>query len=376
MLWYVCKRSDAAPLAYSPPSLHTSVHAISLKAQRSRFGVVLLQDDKGKQPLDDGSSDEEEEDLPMPDSPSKYSEASDMTCAICLGDIPLPDMAMVKGCGHIYCAKCILAWALHKENPWCPQCKQPFNYLLTYRTLDGELQDFPNEESVVLLKRARWLEDQLAASHADAAHLLEESRAADDIAWHDYADEYDLAEDEAIEAYYYSSAAGRARVMLGNRRFGEGGYIATGRRQARPAGQRRSGKGKAAAGANKKQPEKAGTTTTIAAERAGASTSSAVDIRTPNAHGGRKGSVNAKQLFAPGTSAASSGGPGSFALGDSPGEMIYGSSPAGSGRRARRNARRAASDAVDMSGLSPAPSGGNVALEERGAGTPVEAVQT
>ena len=37
-------------------------------------------------------------------------------------------------------AKCILHWALHKEEPWCPQCKRPFTHLLTYRTLDGTLQ--------------------------------------------------------------------------------------------------------------------------------------------------------------------------------------------------------------------------------------------
>lgn len=36
------------------------------------------------------------------------------------------------------------------------------------------------------------------------------------------ADEYDLAADEEIEAFYFSSAAGRARVVLENRRFGAG----------------------------------------------------------------------------------------------------------------------------------------------------------
>ena len=40
----------------------------------------------------------------------------------------------------MYCACCILEWALHKEEPWCPQCKQPFAHLLTYRALDGTLQ--------------------------------------------------------------------------------------------------------------------------------------------------------------------------------------------------------------------------------------------
>ena len=38
----------------------------------------------------------------------------------------------------------------------------------------------------------------------------------------DFADDYDLAEDEEVESFYFSSAAGRARVVLGNRRYGEG----------------------------------------------------------------------------------------------------------------------------------------------------------
>ena len=39
----------------------------------------------------------------------------------------------------------------------------------------------------------------------------------------DYADDYDeLAADEELESFYFSSAAGQARVVLGNRRFGEG----------------------------------------------------------------------------------------------------------------------------------------------------------
>jgi hypothetical protein len=131
-------------------------------------------------------------------SPRCDSEPGDLTCAICLGGIPLENMAMVKvgeyslavagwlagsvarwaargrgcrccrrrplllirlplpllllgaactavpqGCDHMYCATCILHWALHKEEPWCPQCKNPFSYLLTYRNLDGTLQVGP-----------------------------------------------------------------------------------------------------------------------------------------------------------------------------------------------------------------------------------------
>ena len=37
-----------------------------------------------------------------------------------------------------------------------------------------------------------------------------------------------------VEDFYFSSAAGRARIVLGNRRWGENGYVASGRQQARP----------------------------------------------------------------------------------------------------------------------------------------------
>ena len=81
---------------------------------------------------------------------SESESAGDMTCAICLHSINLPDMAMVKGCDHLYCACCILQWTLHKSEASCvcPTCKRPFSYLLTYRALDGTLNDFPMEESV------------------------------------------------------------------------------------------------------------------------------------------------------------------------------------------------------------------------------------
>lgn len=88
------------------------------------------------------------------------------------------------------------------------------------------------QNSVCLLKRAAWFKER-AASHT----LLAEDEAAPrgERSWADD-DSYDLGDDDDdLEAYYFSSAAGRARVTLGNRRFGEGGYIASGRRQARPS---------------------------------------------------------------------------------------------------------------------------------------------
>lgn len=37
-----------------------------------------------------------------------------------------------------------------------------------------------------------------------------------------------------VEDFYFSSAAGQARIVLGNRRWGENGYVASGRQQGRP----------------------------------------------------------------------------------------------------------------------------------------------
>lgn len=37
-----------------------------------------------------------------------------------------------------------------------------------------------------------------------------------------------------VEDFYFSSAAGRARIVLGNRRWGENGYVSSGRQQGRP----------------------------------------------------------------------------------------------------------------------------------------------
>jgi hypothetical protein len=70
--------------------------------------------------------------------------------------------------------------------------------------------------------------------------------ARDWVDWQDDSHDYrryeeEFEDDEEVEAYYFSSAAGRARI-LGNRRFGENGYISSGRMQARPVQPPRSQK--------------------------------------------------------------------------------------------------------------------------------------
>ncbi|EFJ51756.1 hypothetical protein VOLCADRAFT_103400 [Volvox carteri f. nagariensis] len=160
-------------------------------------------------------------------------------CAICLNTIELEDLAIIKGCEHEYCVNCILQWATCKEAPWCPQCKKPFNYLYCHRLLDGTLSDMPVEESVCLMKRASWFVEYVKTMEkgkAISGSMAEEeipAEWADPYQYYDdEEDEYD--EDEQIEKYYFSSAAGRARVVLGNRRLGENGYMRAGRMYARP----------------------------------------------------------------------------------------------------------------------------------------------
>lgn len=371
-----------------PLQIYLSAHTLStMDALLDQFDDLELQEQYEQNNRDrdavDGSDSENEEDAKAtsaPCSPSKVSEAGELTCAICLGDIQLENMAMVKGCDHIYCGHCILHWALHKEHPWCPQCKQPFSYLFTYRTLDGELSDFPVEESVVLLKRAQWFTETLRPC-ARSSSLLEDSILQDEYAWHDYADEYDLAEDEELEAFYFSSAAGRARILLGNRRFGEGGFMSSGRRQARPvpsasssSSTNRKVKGKGT-GKHVRAADvwpvcnEAGSSSSSAAA-AGArgvptgskNASSSAVVRTPNANGGRSRQQN-QQNFSPGVMGTSPHLSAELFMGSSPsasggsGSYVYGSSPSGSGRRAKRNARRAAEVAASStSPLSPSPS--------------------
>ncbi|KAI5082235.1 hypothetical protein GOP47_0001978 [Adiantum capillus-veneris] len=130
-------------------------------------------------------------------------------CAICHDKIKAEETAEIKGCEHSYCVTCILRWASYKTEPWCPQCRLPFSSLYVYRALDGSLSDYMFEESVCLLLRAFWFKPL----------VVQEPEEQDD-----YQDDYDACE----ESYYTSS------LRLGNRRWGDSGYVRAGRREARP----------------------------------------------------------------------------------------------------------------------------------------------
>lgn len=268
--------------------------------------------------------------------PDSAGPADDFTCAICLKNPAAKDTAQPVGCDHIYCTCCLLHWAVYKEKPICPQCKVPFNSLLTFRTVDGELHDYPCQESVGMLKRAPWFQEHLkmkeqAMAEASLPESLRGGASRDQggsvIDESDYQDygryyaEYD--DDEEVEDYYFSSAAGRARVVIGNRRHGPNGFLSSGRIQARPSGatqqQAKGGKGKGVESAARTPNKQAGKQRQMP--------------HTPNHQGGGSGSSHK----------------GSPCVGES--YMDSDSSPCGSlgkasvGRRARRNQRRAAADA-------------------------------
>uniref|UniRef100_A0A7N1A0B5 RING-type domain-containing protein n=1 Tax=Kalanchoe fedtschenkoi TaxID=63787 RepID=A0A7N1A0B5_KALFE len=144
-------------------------------------------------------------------------------CAICLDKIPIQETALVKGCEHAYCVNCILRWASYKENTTCPQCKHPFESLIVHRALDGSMQVYMQEESVCLLLRATWFEP-LVLKHQEEVY-----DEMDDLYAYGYADDDDDDGEDMDEAYYPNST-----IRLGNRRWGDNGYVRSGRQEARP----------------------------------------------------------------------------------------------------------------------------------------------
>ncbi|XP_024022429.1 uncharacterized protein LOC21385087 [Morus notabilis] len=142
-------------------------------------------------------------------------------CVICLDKIALQEIALVKGCEHAYCVTCILQWATYSKNPTCPQCKHRFEFLNVHRSLDGSIHDYMFEESVCLLLRASWFKPLTVEEQANAYSEIEDF---------DFFEE-EYLEDDLDEVYYRSSSSS---IRIGNRRWGDNGYVRGGRQEARP----------------------------------------------------------------------------------------------------------------------------------------------
>ncbi|OMO56357.1 putative protein binding protein [Corchorus olitorius] len=115
---------------------------------------------------------------------------------------------------------CILRWATYSQIPTCPQCKHPFESLNVHRSLDGRINDYMFEESVCLLLRASWFKPL----------IVEECEVVYDDLEDYYYYQYEDEEDDEDEVYYTSSPS----VRIGNRRWGDNGYVRSGRQEARP----------------------------------------------------------------------------------------------------------------------------------------------
>jgi len=165
-------------------------------------------------------------------------------CAICLCEPDALDVAFIKACLHRFCAPCVARWArfcrarnarvgsspTDGSDATCPCCKTPFDSVLVYRALDGEasLDGEMIEESLCLLQRAEWVVERRARWEDDAAFATRD----DDVDEHDDEEDDDYLDDDDI-----AFSGRRKTLVLGNRRFGRGGYISnSGRVFARPTG--------------------------------------------------------------------------------------------------------------------------------------------
>lgn len=106
--------------------------------------------------------------------------------------------------------------------PTCPQCKHPFEFLDVHRSLDGRIHDYMFEESVCLLLRATWFKPLIVLEEREEVYDNLES-------YYDYYP-YEDEDDEEDEVYYTNSPS----LRIGNRRWGDSGYVRSGRQEARP----------------------------------------------------------------------------------------------------------------------------------------------
>ncbi|RZC82973.1 hypothetical protein C5167_045761 [Papaver somniferum] len=147
-------------------------------------------------------------------------------CSICMDNIVLQETALIKGCEHAYCVTCILRWATYAKDPCCPQCKLSFEFLLLHRSIDGSIHDYMFEESICLLLRAPWFKPLEVDSHEEESHEQH-------IDIYDYQIEYDNDEDddEYLETMRVRSSS---NLRIGNRMWGDNGFVRGGRVEARP----------------------------------------------------------------------------------------------------------------------------------------------
>ena len=89
----------------------------------------------------------------------------------------------------------------------------------------NSIQDYMFEESVCLLLRAAWFMPLTVEDHED---FYEDP---DDYYPYEYEYEVDDDDDDDLDGVYLSSSS---NLRIGNRRWGDNGYVRAGRQEARP----------------------------------------------------------------------------------------------------------------------------------------------
>lgn len=174
------------------------------------------------------------------------------SCPICYVDeVPENDQLILPECGHRFCAHCILTWSTVRST--CPLCKGSFEAALVRRALDGTplAPGTWRLEPLALLRRAPWLvENSFGAALASADEANGPGSVAGALTpppWYsvestainfETAVEQDDAEEAREQAFWeqeaYEAELQATPFLIGNRRFGAGGYIRGERLYGRP----------------------------------------------------------------------------------------------------------------------------------------------
>ncbi|RYR00348.1 hypothetical protein HN51_049606 [Arachis hypogaea] len=87
------------------------------------------------------------------------------------------------------------------------------------------------EESVCLLLRAAWFQPLKVENHVEHEDAYD---PIEDFYQYRYDYEYDDEDDDDLDEVYYGSSSS---LRIGNRRWGDNGYVRSGRLEARPVPQ-------------------------------------------------------------------------------------------------------------------------------------------
>lgn len=200
-------------------------------------------------------------------TPSAAAAAATPHCTICCAPPDSSETATLPACTHSFCLPCILSWALADARRLCPNCKTPFPTLLTpHDAATGAPLASSAEAAIDLLLAAPWCsadlttpvpaDEALSAAVSiprpaplEARRELARAGASSGVAVYaceEVEDELEARfwaarerEDDRYDSVLDGVDLARAsrRRVVGNRRNGAGGFVASGRLIARVAPQ-------------------------------------------------------------------------------------------------------------------------------------------